>query len=154
MNEATLKGQLVKTCERHMAGAVVLRHEEIFTAGYPDMTVTWRGKTVWLEAKYVVPRFRSRGLQEDTCKRLASQGVCYYVLYEDRGKGKRTKIVHPSCIQKYKDDTEDAQYFETEGFDHNFVANFVRQIINGTWEWGFVGATGGFLRRNHDYHGS
>jgi len=51
MIESDLKRGLVKAL-RGIPGAVVYRHEDQFTAGMPDISVTKRGRVVWIEVKF------------------------------------------------------------------------------------------------------
>ena len=74
MNENTIKDELVKRLRRAAPRFVVFRHEDRFTAGIPDISMTGRGATSWWEVKYLNPRLHSYGLQELTMKRLASPG--------------------------------------------------------------------------------
>lgn len=98
MNEGTLKNQLVKRLEDDMPGAVVLRHEELFRSGIPDMSVTWNGKTTWWEAKLADPNPRGKGIQKLTASRLAEQGRCYYIIWVASPGPKRTLIVEPKHV--------------------------------------------------------
>jgi len=59
MNEATCKAALCKLLRATLPGAVVYRHEDQFTAGIPDISVTWRGRTVWVEVKLDRPGRRA-----------------------------------------------------------------------------------------------
>ena len=51
MNESQFKAAVCKSIRKQLPGAVVFRHEDRLTAGIPDISVTWHGRTVWLEAK-------------------------------------------------------------------------------------------------------
>jgi len=55
VNEATCKAGLAKTLRTLRPDAVVYRHEDQFTAGIPDLSVTAYGCTVWVEVKYNRP---------------------------------------------------------------------------------------------------
>ena len=81
MNEATLKSSLVGVLKNTMPGAVVVRHEDKFKAGVPDISVTWRGTTSWVEVKYERKR-RSplTALQAKFITDLARTGAPAYAL--------------------------------------------------------------------------
>ena len=101
MNEAELKGKLVKRLRKDLAGSVVFRHEDQFTAGIPDISVTWNGLTCWIEVKHVTPKkpFKATGLQIQTAKKLAKQGNCYIVVYHESKTGLlSTFIINPEKI--------------------------------------------------------
>lgn len=132
MTEADLKDQLVAHLRAEFRGAVILRHEDKGTAGIPDLSFTWLGKTTWIEAKFANPYVRGKGLQDLICMRLAAAGNCWYVVWEVKQGVKRTLIVHPKDIQAGQlENTPDERM--NVGFDHRLVASF--------------------LRRQHDYHG-
>lgn len=82
MNEATRKAQLVKQIKATFPGFVVFRHEDSFTAGIPDISVSNRDvlKTVWLEVKYGNEPLTA--LQEQTLRKLNG-----FVVRYPRGEG-------------------------------------------------------------------
>lgn len=84
MTEAKLKRAFVTQARRRFPAAVIFRHEDIRTAGVPDLSFTWRGLTTWIEFK-VGPRPKFAGVQAYTCARLAREGRCWIVVWDDRG---------------------------------------------------------------------
>ena len=106
MNEATLKRNLVKSIKSTMPGAVVFRHEDQFTAGIPDISVTWAGITTWWEVKYS-PIGRSskptqlQGYTLDQLSRQSTAGLITYaetknygraILFRDYSESNRTQL--------------------------------------------------------------
>lgn len=95
MDEAYLKRRLVETIRKEMPGAVVYRHEDTFTAGIPDISVTWRGSTTWIEVK-----FQRRGrkadltaLQSQAIDRFRAAGAAAWVVrYIETKDGKQTEV--------------------------------------------------------------
>jgi hypothetical protein len=78
--EATIKGDLVKKLRKRLPWAITLRHEDRFTAGVPDISIT-NGKyrsTLWLEVKFDIELSEIGGLQKHTLMRLGG----FYVLYD------------------------------------------------------------------------
>jgi hypothetical protein len=127
MNEADLKGQLVHTGRQLLRNYVILRHEDQFTSGIPDVSFTGDTRTAWMEAKVINPAHpypRSRKIQKLTCARLAAVGICWYVIWDLRNDSKRTWIVHPQLI------LEERNFESTSimmlGFDHHATVEFVR----------------------------
>jgi hypothetical protein len=122
MNESTFKSALVKEL-RATCNAVVLRHEDQFTHGIPDISVTLKGTTSWYEAKYVREKKRvySRGIQRMTMEKLNEQGVARYILWvEEEGK-KFTFIVEPTDL-----DHPEKYILVCEGFNPRELARFIR----------------------------
>lgn len=127
MTEKELKDRLVYWFRIRLPKAVVLRHEDKNTAGVPDLSVTYKGHTVWLEVKYANPGIEGRGLQKFTCLRLSNQGDCWYVIYEKAHGYRRTLIVDPEYVAKDKIENTPDECM-TPGFDHEFVIQFIRRI--------------------------
>jgi len=110
----------MELAKERLQGAVLLRHEDVRTAGIPDLSVTLRGKTSWWEFKHATPNYPSTGIQELTCLRLAAAGTCFYVIYHEEGNYKRTLIIHPRNIK-----TLDPEVWQP-GFDHSFVIDYIK----------------------------
>lgn len=85
MNEATLKRALVKALRKRLPSAVIFRHEDLFTAGIPDLSITSnrpgdiRTSVVWAEVKFDRLRSKSKTtpVQELTLGRLEGIRVTY-----------------------------------------------------------------------------
>lgn len=124
MTEATLKTQLVFALKAELENAVIFRHEDMFQAGIPDISVTWHRCTTWLEVKYARPYARGKNLQLMRALQLETEGRCWYVIYAEYPDGeKQTRIVRPSELAA-KDIPGERT---TTGFNHNFVVQFIRR---------------------------
>jgi hypothetical protein len=130
VNESELKSGLKVRLVARFPRAVVLRHEDQYTAGIPDMSFTL-GLTTWIEVKLERSSSgfkRGRRIQRHTAQRLALVGECVYVIYRESPKS--TVILDP----KFIDEKEWAAFGEVlSGFDHDGVADVLG-------------------RRHHDYH--
>jgi hypothetical protein len=73
MDESYLKSAVCKKLKATLPGAVVFRHEDKFTGGIPDISVTWNDHTCWVEVKYDRPKSRAKvtGQQKLTLGRLS-----------------------------------------------------------------------------------
>src|SRR5262245_12425291 len=112
----------MKVLHLELPGFVILRHEDVRGCGVPDSTVTGNGKTSWWEIKHCTPKYPTYDYQELVCKRLATAGICYYLMYWEVGRDKRTLIVHPSNLSTMVADDS------AEGHNHRLVANFIRSL--------------------------
>lgn len=126
MTEADLKRALGDALRQELPGALVLRHEDKFRQGIPDMSVTWplgRCRTLWMEVKYDRPGVRARltPLQERTLRRLAGFLVTYYTT----GAGvPSVRVSAPGAV------VEDLASIEFEGHDHQAVTELVRRRLS------------------------
>jgi hypothetical protein len=110
-DETALKrDDLVPSLKAHLGPAfVVFRHEDLFTGGIADISVTGRGRTSWVEVKILKAgeslRKCVRGkaaLQLATMEKLAiaSDGRAWYVIYDLRKpKAPETLIYAPSAVR-------------------------------------------------------
>ena len=97
-NESALKSAFMKEIKASLPGFVALRHEDVRTAGIPDLSLTGCGKTSWWEFKHSVNGFDSTGIQELTMLRLSAAGFARYVIFEDKRGIKRTLVLHPKHL--------------------------------------------------------
>ena len=123
MTESTLKADLVKKARAILKGWEILRHEDRFTHGIPDITFTGLKRTSWWEAKYATPGFKVKGIQELKTRRLALAGLAFFVVYWEVAGEKRTYIVDPCNI---RDDISSWKRF-TVGFNHEWVIGFIKE---------------------------
>lgn len=83
MNEATCKAALVRRLRELVvpAGGIVYRHEDTFTGGIPDVSVSAGGFTVWAEVKLDRPGRRSelRPLQRLALEALYGLEIHYAI---------------------------------------------------------------------------
>lgn len=124
MTEANLKTILVQLARAQMKSFVVIRHEDRFTHGIPDITFTGMKLTTWIEVKHATPGFQSKGIQELTMLRLGVASSAYYVVYWEKKLVRRTYIVEPSEIGKSWE--EWTRY--TDGFNHQWVLDFIKGV--------------------------
>jgi hypothetical protein len=124
VSEAELKQKLRDVLKASLRGVVVLRHEDHFTAGIPDTSITWKRRTTWMEAKVAEPSVKSLGVQKDTCERLAVMGYCWYVVYRLRRGVWTTLVVQPAQIEDLDQVPGECV---TDGINHQFVVEFIRR---------------------------
>lgn len=122
MIESKLTKALLKEIRARMPYAVVFKHTEQVTSGVPDISVTYRGRTMWVEVKRVLRGFRDTGLQALTMKQLAAVGLAYYVVYDlERDK---TFVISGDAPREYM-----LSGVWQPGFDHAFVARFIAERL-------------------------
>ncbi len=92
MIEATIKRQLVRKIKERIPNAVIFRHEDKFTHGIPDISITANHTTVWVEVKYLA--FKAKKIQILTAMRLANVSHCFFAVFSEY----ETLISHPDSI--------------------------------------------------------
>ena len=127
MNEAQLKGALIKEARILLPTSyVVIRHEDRFTHGLPDISVTGNRITSWWECKLANPNFSSKGIQELTMLRLMRSGFAFYIVWVYNEIGRYTYIVNPNDIGKPITEWTHS----VEGFDHKWLVEEIRKVHN------------------------
>jgi len=129
-NETQVKGKLVKFLKDNLKDAIIFRHEDQYTAGIPDISLTDNGFTLWIEVKHVTPKkpFKSSGLQKHTAKQLEKQGKCIFIIFEESKEGHQfTFIVQPKFIDQYVEGDTGCMSI-VQGFDFQFILDYIRRI--------------------------
>jgi hypothetical protein len=129
MTEASLTQDLLRTLKERLPGAVVLKICDRFTAGIPDIAITWRGFTSWLEVKLLTKGNTfgrcSPPVQRVTMARLFQQsgGRAWYVVYDAREpRAKRLWICAP---EQLADPMSGGTV--VSGFEHALVATIIAE---------------------------
>jgi hypothetical protein len=127
--EAEFKSAVFDELKRVCPAYIVLM---IATAGAPDREVVGGGKTSRWEFKHGTPDFESQGLQELTCQRLAVQGHCRYVIFQETSSGlrQRTMIAHPREVAQRNGALVVPETFVV-GFDPRWVVDQIRKVHRG-----------------------
>ena len=130
MTEASVTQDLLKHLKANLPGAVVLKICDRFTKGIPDVVVTWRGYTTWLEIK-LLKRGESLArcsdeMQQFMVTRLRGQsyGRAWYVVYDARA-AKTTSIYEPGALKSPNPDAYLTAH--AEGFAHRLVTDLLEQ---------------------------
>ena len=122
MSEAKHRAATVALFKKQHPTAVVFRHEDLFRAGVPDTSVSWRRLTSWWEFKYGAPTIHWRGAQAAEMRRLWSCGIpAYYVVFLEK-KGEKWTLVVPA--------TENYKNLQTPHCVANFSYQFVVKCID------------------------
>lgn len=107
-SERILKAALCRRL-RTLPGVVVFRHEDRFTGGIPDISVSRDWKTVWIEVKF--DRGCVTRLQDVVLERLRG----FLVTYREN----RTYVIVYGTARNYVYD----------GYDHDSVAGRVAEFL-------------------------
>lgn len=117
MTEASVRAALVKKL-RLYKDWIVLRHEDHYTSGIPDISITGNRITSWFETKF------QRGLT------LENKGIQRYTLEQlnKHGGYARYIIYTPEQVFVVKPDLYDPVIFR--GINHGLVVEYIR-IMHG-----------------------
>ena len=114
MTEATVRASLVKKLRLHKDW-LVLRHEDHYTSGIPDISITGNKITSWWETKYQKGfSLVNKGIQQYTLEQLAKHGYAYYLIYTPE----QVAVVGP--------DLENPAIYP--GLNHPRVVEFIRKV--------------------------
>lgn len=124
MNEAGLKGDLARRLRR-LRGVVVYRHEDKFTGGVPDVSVTRGPRVAWIEVKY--RRADGQVAEFTELQRLALQDLKgMLVTYSER----------PLGVEVYDFALPGGCFFpgrpRRRGREHDAVARYVEHVLTRT----------------------
>lgn len=120
MTEASLRAALVKNLRQHKDWTV-LRHEDHYTSGIPDISVTGNKITSWWECKLWRRGPEStKGIQQRFLEQLSVHGHAYFLVYELIDMP-RVTIFRPS-------DYPSRGWLSKEGFNHRWVVGTIRGI--------------------------
>ena len=126
MTESSLTQDLKLEIAKAMHGVVLIKHADKYQSGVPDFTATWLRITSWWEVKFWNEGdFESPAIQELTCKRLARQGLCFYIIYEIRNGDRSIRIVRPELLSQWR------SHPPKQGFNHKWVATQIRRLHEG-----------------------
>lgn len=122
MNEATVKAGFVALVRGELPTAVVYRHEDRFSAGVPDISVSWNGRTSWWEVKWAHPGFECGKVQHIMMLRLEKVTIARYLIYANIRGEKTTHVVLPSESERWRDSVL------APGFDHKTVLTQLKAL--------------------------
>lgn len=125
MTEHTLLDALLTTLREALPDAVITKHADGLTAGTPDFSVVWKGRTSWWETKLATPLVHGTGLQHLTMRRLAAHGDAWYVIWRKEGSVLTTNIVRPrdlSALGRF------SALHERDDISNTLVLSFVKQL--------------------------
>jgi hypothetical protein len=131
MNEQTLKRGLMAVIKKAFPTSVSLRHEDRFTHGIPDLSLSLREKTSWWEVKLADPQCQSKEIQRHMCQRLNAASYCRYVIYQfeiPQGRNKRPRqirIVPPLDFDAW---ANVGIVVSEDAFNHYGVVKYMAQV--------------------------
>ena len=129
MTEATLKAALRKAILKRVPKAVVYRHEDHFTAGIPDLSVTLPPRTVWIEVKFANRRkAEPTKLQALALRRLDGVLLTYRIQ-----KATKKRPYEIRSTEMYARDGAD--FVEFNGFAHDRVADEIADLLVEDCGW-------------------
>lgn len=83
-----------------------MRHEDVRSVGYPDLSLTGSGRTTWWEFKHAMPKLKANeaGSKQHLCMmRLEQLGFARYIIWLEDEEGKQsTLIVCPQYLADFR----------------------------------------------------
>lgn len=134
MTEGTIKQQLCRYLRKRLRDSVVIRHEDKSHGGVPDISVTYRGRTFWLEVKLVTKGSHLAGVTRQQralgrALQFATQGRAAVVVYSDYRTHFTSTFSRETVVygfdQCYTDEPRSLNY--NIGHSHECVAEFIEE---------------------------
>ncbi len=109
VTEATVVRDIVKGLRSRLPGAVVFKHADISTAGIPDISISYRNHTTWVEVK-LLRRNETRSqtgqhfdhLQLATARLLDRQVETFYLIaFSGQPSGVCATLVRPVQVAAF-----------------------------------------------------
>lgn len=136
MTERSVNESLIKVLRQELLGCVIIKHADRFTAGVPDMSVSWGGATTWLELKLLRTGTVLGQLPQAQlvmCAKLEmATNRCWIVVYDM--KQKLTLIYRPTTLINRRTIPIVENYgvwrngvIKFDQFDHHEVAELIQQ---------------------------
>ena len=124
VTEATVRRSLMKTFKTSCPTAVTIRHEDLFTKGIPDLSVSYDGKTSWWEIKYANPSCTTTKIQQFVCDDLNDHGfLCRYIIF--REDPRQIRVVHPHAFRDWK---TTGLVISEGAFDYQALVDYIKRI--------------------------
>jgi len=122
-SEATICSTLGTTLRQRLSGSMVFKHADMSGTIMPDFSVTWGGRTIWLEIKLIDRLLvKSKEAQKEMMRRLDTAGQAYYVVYSRDPHA--VFMLRPALIDRLSD-TEPI----SSGWNHVAVSEMVRSLL-------------------------
>lgn len=124
MTEADVRAKLVKLLRSQAPMWEVFRHEDHYTTGVPDISVTGNKRTSWWEVKLVddtKPAIKQKGLKHEKMVVLAREGFARYIIFDARKGEKQIRVVPPDQFYEWQ-----IAGHAVIGFDYQYVVSFIR----------------------------
>jgi hypothetical protein len=133
IGESFLKKRLGDYLRANLPDAVIFRHEDHFTAGIPDFSITCNGATSWIEAKVITDAhgFMAKKIQTLNMVKLNDQGHAFYVVWDSSDKQSRTAIVEPRLVWRHVSrgtlEKLTSEFTWISGFNHAAVFDTIKE---------------------------
>lgn len=125
--EGRLKAEFLIELDAPHFQLFVTTHQDVRKRGIPDLAVHGAGRTTWWEFKHATPNFKSQGIQEVQCRKLAQYSFCRYIIYCNHDGTRATWIVHPKEVYRNRGRTSCiVPEIVFMGHNHLAVAEYVR----------------------------
>jgi hypothetical protein len=105
MKEADVVAKIHDELKKQLPRAVYLKLNDMSTTGIPDLALTYGGRTLFVEVKYLRADEARPGLKKHfsplqlaTCRLLEQQGRCQYFIACDDAMGRWGLIIRPHQV--------------------------------------------------------
>jgi hypothetical protein len=108
MNESNIVQKTIKDLKRLLPGAVIHKHNDLSTAGIPDISINYRMRTTWVEVKYVrAAETKSKFVKHFDKLQLASNillsrhAPTFYLVAYETDAGTKAFLYQPDYLRNF-----------------------------------------------------
>jgi hypothetical protein len=129
VTEATVRRALLRQLQTDLPDALPLRHEDQFTKGIPDLSISYAGHTSWWECKYADPYCKTTKVQQYLCEQLNTRGFhCAFLIFRRGHNGKwprQIRVCPPADFSHWRQ----LGLVVSEGaFDYGALVQYIRKV--------------------------
>jgi hypothetical protein len=119
----------MRQLQTDLPDALPLRHEDLFTKGIPDLSISYAGHTSWWEVKYADPYCKTTKIQRYMCEQLNTRGFfCRYLIFR-RGQAdkwpRQIRVVQPQDFTHWR---KLGRTISTGAFDYGALVRSIQEV--------------------------
>jgi hypothetical protein len=119
----------MRQLQTELPDALPLRHEDLFTKGIPDLSISYAGLTSWWEVKYADPYCKTTKVQRYLCEQLDRRGfLCRYLIFRRGHNGKwprEIRVVPPADFSHWR---HVGLVVSTGAFDYAALVRYIQEV--------------------------
>lgn len=135
VTESTVSRALMRALQQHLPNALPIRHEDKFTKGVPDLSISYKpphashGMTSWWELKYAAPDCHTTKVQRYMCQQLDQKSFCCRYVVFRRGHAdkwpRQIRVVKPHDFDHWR---TLGRVISSGSFDYAALVRYILEV--------------------------